>query len=98
MYGRSGNPTRDLLEDTLAALENAKYGLCFASGQGCVSAIYHLLKAGDHLLVTNDLYGGIYQMFTEILPEFGVEIEFIDIAADVNVIHKHVKKNTKVST
>lgn len=96
IYGRSGNPTREVLEDIMAALENAKYGVCFSSGLGCVRVIAHLLKAGDHLLTMSDLYGGVYRIFEQFLPESGVQTEFIDLT-DVNTIHARVKKNTKVS-
>jgi len=96
IYGRHGNPTREVLQDVLASLENAKYGVCFSSGLGCVRVITHLLKTGDHLLAMGDLYGGVYRIFEKILPECGVETEFIDLT-DVQIIHERVKKNTKVS-
>lgn len=96
VYARSGNPTREVLQEIIAALENAKYGLCYSSGLGCVSVITRMLKAGDHLISMGDLYGGVYRIFNEILPDSGVQVDFVDLT-DVSVIHKLVKKNTKVS-
>lgn len=96
IYGRSGNPTREVLEDIMAALENARYGVCFSSGLGCVRVITNLLKSGDHLLTIGDLYGGVYRIFQQILPESGVQTEFIDLD-NVEVIHQYVRKNTRVS-
>lgn len=95
IYGRSGNPTREVLEEVLAAIEKAKYGLCFSTGLSAVNSICHLLKAGDHLLAMSDVYGGVYRMFSQILPTHGLDVEFIDLA-DPNILHKKVKNNTKV--
>src|SRR3990170_2348309 len=61
-YARGKNPTREALEKCIAALENAKHGLCFSSGMGASDAIIKLLKSGDEVIATNDLYGGSYRM------------------------------------
>lgn len=95
VYARSGNPTREVLEDTLAALEKAKYGICSSTGLGSVNTVTKLLKAGDHLLAMGDVYGGVYRMFNEVLPDSGIDVEFTDLV-DPNIIHKRVKNNTKV--
>ena len=65
-YSRTGNPTRNALEQNLAALENGKYGLCFGSGLGAIDAIIKLLSPRDEVISTNDLYGGTYRIFTQI--------------------------------
>ena len=65
-YSRTGNPTRNALENNLAALENGKYGLCFGSGLAAVDCIIKLLKPGDEVISTNDLYGGTYRVFTKV--------------------------------
>ena len=66
-YARSQNPTRTALEQNLAALEEAKYGICFASGCAAMDAGMHLLKQGDHIISVDDLYGGTYRLFTKII-------------------------------
>ena len=65
-YSRTHNPTRTQLQDNLAALENAKYGLCFGSGLAAIDAVIKLLKPGDEVVSTNDLYGGTYRIFTKV--------------------------------
>lgn len=65
-YGRSGNPSRDVLEACLASLDGAKYGLCFGSGLGATTAIVHLLNSGDHIVSVDDLYGGTYRYFNKV--------------------------------
>ena len=69
-YSRTGNPTRNALEKNLAALENGKYGLCFATGMAAIDAIIKLLSPGDEVISTNDLYGGSYRIFTKIFEPF----------------------------
>jgi cystathionine gamma-lyase len=66
VYGRSGNPSRQVLETCLASLDGAKYGLCFASGLGATTAIVHLLNSGDHIVSVDDLYGGTYRYFNKV--------------------------------
>lgn len=83
------------MEELLAAIEGARYGLCFSSGLLAVNSVCDLLNAGDHLLAMGDIYGGTYLMLEKILPNHGLDVEFIDIA-DPNIIHKKIKANTKV--
>jgi cystathionine beta-lyase/cystathionine gamma-synthase len=66
VYGRSGNPSREVLEACLASLDGAKYGMCFASGLGATTAIVHLLNAGDHMISGDDIYGGTYRYFSKV--------------------------------
>ena len=79
-YSRTGNPTRTALEANLAALEEAKYGLAFASGLAAINNVLSLLRAGDHVVACRDLYGGSYRLFTKLYPKFGVEFTFVDRA------------------
>ena len=72
-YSRSGNPTRDALEKTIASLEGGARGLAFASGMAAISATFMLLSSGDHIVVTEDVYGGTYRFVTEVLPRFGID-------------------------
>ncbi len=76
-YSRTHNPTRTALQNNLAALENGLYGLCFASGMGATDTLLKLLKPGDEVISTNDLYGGTYRIFTKVYEGFGIKFHFV---------------------
>lgn len=84
-YSRTHNPTRTALQKALAALENGKHGLCFATGMASIDAVVKLLKSGDEVVSTNDLYGGTYRLFTKVFEPFGVKFKFVDMADAANV-------------
>ena len=84
-YGRTGNPTRAALETNLAALEEGKHGLCFASGMGGITTALTLLKKGDHVVVTDDCYGGVFRIFTRIMSQYGIDASFVDMTDLVSV-------------
>ncbi|HEY0898821.1 MAG TPA: cystathionine gamma-synthase [Sphingobacteriaceae bacterium] len=94
-YSRGTNPTRKALEDCLAALENAKYGLAFSSGMGATDAVMKLLRPGDEVITGNDLYGGSYRVFTRIFANYGIKFHFIDLSDPKNV-HQYINENTKL--
>lgn len=94
-YSRSGNPTRTALENALASIENGKYGLAFGSGLAAIDAVIKLLKPGDEVVSTNDLYGGSYRLFTKIYRDFGIKFHFIGMENAEN-IENFVNKNTKL--
>jgi len=95
-YSRTGNPTRDALEKRLAALENAKFGLAFASGLAAeATLLLSLLKKGDHVIAFDDLYGGTRRLFSNVLSNFGLEFSYVDAREPENV-EKAVKKNTRI--
>ena len=94
-YSRTGNPTRKVLEDNIAALENGKYGLCFGSGLAAIDAVIKLLKPGDEVISTNDLYGGTYRLFTKIFENYGIKFHFIGME-NLSNIDNYIKKNTKL--
>ena len=77
-YSRSNNPTRAALEACLASLEGGRFGLAYASGMAAINGVMQLLSAGDHVVVADDLYGGSYRLFTQVLPRFGVRFSFVD--------------------
>jgi len=77
-YSRTGNPTRQALEENLATLEGARFGLAFASGLAAVNTVLNLLRAGDHVVAGKDLYGGSYRIFTKLYAKFGVDFSFVD--------------------
>ncbi len=94
-YSRTGNPTRNALENALAALENGKYGACFGSGLAAIDCVLKMLKPGDEVISTNDLYGGTYRLFTKIFEGFGIRFHFVPMGDDAAVREK-VTANTKV--
>src|SRR5262249_36124674 len=77
-YTRSGNPTRAALETNLAALEGGRFGLAFSSGLAAANAVLQTLSSGDHVVASQDLYGGCYRIFTKIFSRFGVKFSLID--------------------
>jgi cystathionine beta-lyase/cystathionine gamma-synthase len=94
-YARGKNPTRNALEQCIAALENAAHGLCFSSGQGASDAIIKMLRPGDEVIATNDLYGGSYRMFTKIFEPMGIKFHFVNMY-DANNIKNFINANTKM--
>jgi len=94
-YARGKNPTRSALEKCLAALENAKHGLCFSSGMGASDAIIKLLKPGDEVIATRDLYGGTYRMFTKVFAQYNIKFHFVDLY-DASNIKNYLNENTKM--
>ena len=94
-YSRTGNPTRKVLEDNIAALENGKYGLCFGSGLAAIDAVIKLLKPGDEVISTNDLYGGTYRLFTKIFENYGVKFHFVGME-NLSNIDNYINENTKL--
>lgn len=77
-YSRTANPTRTALEKNLASLEGGKYGLAFASGCAAMDAVLHLLKPGDHIIATDDLYGGTYRLFKQVYEPYGISFTQVD--------------------
>lgn len=94
-YSRTQNPTRDVLQKNLAALENGKHGLCFSSGLAAIDAVIKTLSPGDEVIAANDLYGGSYRIFTKIFVKYGLKFHFIDME-DANNIESYVNDNTKL--
>jgi cystathionine gamma-lyase len=94
-YARGKNPTREALQKNIAALENGKHAICFASGMGATDAVMKLLRPGDEVITGDDLYGGSYRMFTKIFENYGIKFHFINLSNAEN-ISKYVNKNTKL--
>lgn len=94
-YARTQNPTRDVLENNLAALENGKYGLCFASGLAAIDAIIKLFKPGDEIISTNDLYGGTYRIFRKVFEPYGIKFHFIPMQ-NKSDLQRAINENTKM--
>jgi cystathionine gamma-synthase/cystathionine gamma-lyase len=94
-YSRTGNPTRQALEDALASLEEGKYGLAFASGVAATTAVFNLLRPGDHALVGDDLYGGTYRLLERVFKPWGLEVTYADVD-NISSFKKAIQKNTKI--
>jgi cystathionine gamma-lyase len=94
-YSRTQNPTRNALQESLAALENGKHGLCFSSGLAAIDAVIKMLKPGDEVIAANDLYGGTYRLFTKVYAKFGIKFHFIDME-NISNIEKYITGNTKL--
>ncbi|WP_417885375.1 cystathionine gamma-synthase [Zunongwangia sp.] len=94
-YSRSGNPTRQALENALASIENGKYGLAFGSGLAAIDAVLKLCKPGDEIISTNDLYGGSYRLFTSIFENLGIKFHFVGMQ-EVSNIESYINENTKL--
>jgi cystathionine gamma-lyase len=94
-YARTQNPTRTVLQDALAAIENGKYGLCFGSGMAATDAVLKLMAPGDEVIVSNDLYGGTYRIMTKVFAHYGIKFHFIGMH-DVHNISRHISDKTKM--
>jgi len=94
-YSRTHNPTRNALENAFASIENGDYGLAFGSGLAAIDAVIKLLKPGDEVISTNDLYGGTYRLFTKIFEGFGVKFHFIGMG-NASKVEDYVNENTKL--
>lgn len=94
-YARTQNPTRDALQNALAAIENGKYGISFGSGLAATDAVLKLLNPGDEVIASNDLYGGTYRIFTKVFERYGIKFHFIGMQ-DAENIRKYINGNTKL--
>jgi cystathionine beta-lyase len=94
-YSRTHNPTRTALQNALAALENGRHGLCFATGMAAIDAVVKLLKPGDEVVSTNDLYGGTYRLFTKVFEGFGVKFRFVDMG-DLRKVEEAMSPATRL--
>lgn len=94
-YARGDNPTRKALEDCIAQLENGEYGLAFSSGMAATDCVLRLLKPGDEVITSDDLYGGSFRIFTRVYAEYGIKFHFVN-SADVAAIRNAVTDRTKM--
>lgn len=94
-YARTQNPTRSALEKNIAALEGAKFGYAFASGMSATDAVLKLVKAGDHVILGDNTYGGTFRLFNKVLSNYGVEFDLVD-TTEVSNLEQAFKPNTKM--
>lgn len=94
-YSRTSNPTRQTLENNIAALENAKYGACFGSGLAAIDCVLKMLSPGDEVISTNDLYGGTFRLFKTIFEKYGIKFHFVGMS-DAVAVESYINENTKL--
>lgn len=94
-YARTQNPTRLALERNIAALEGARFGYAFASGMAAIDATLKLVKAGEHVIVSDNTYGGTFRLFTRILANYNIEFDFVD-TSDAGNVEAAIKENTRM--
>jgi cystathionine beta-lyase/cystathionine gamma-synthase len=94
-YSRTHNPTRTALQNALAALENGKYGICYASGLAATDAVLKLYRPGDEIVATNDIYGGTYRIMKRVFEPFGLVFRFVDLS-DPDILTEAISEKTKM--
>jgi cystathionine gamma-lyase len=94
-YTRSSNPTRQILEDNLAAIDGGKHGVCFASGMAAVDACLKLLSAGDHVVSSDDVYGGVSRHFNNVLARYGLSFSYVD-TSNPQAVRDAIRPQTKM--
>lgn len=94
-YARTQNPTRSALEGNLAALEGARFGYAFASGMAAIDATLRLVKAGDHVIVSDNTYGGTFRLFSRVLTNYGIEFSYVD-TSDASNVERALRPETRM--
>ena len=94
-YTRAANPSRQLLEEHLAEIEGAKYGVCFSSGMAAVDSVLKILKSGDHVICSDDVYGGVSRHFNNVLVHYGIEFTYVN-TSNPDEVKEALKPNTKL--
>jgi len=94
-YSRTGNPTRSVLEANIAAIENGKYGAAFGSGLAAIDCVIKMLKPGDEVISTNDLYGGTFRIFKTIFEKYGIKFHFVPMG-NLSAVEEKLNENTKL--
>ncbi|MCH8967456.1 MAG: aminotransferase class I/II-fold pyridoxal phosphate-dependent enzyme, partial [Planctomycetes bacterium] len=94
-YTRSSNPTRQVLEEHLAALDGGKYGVCFSSGMATVDSCLKLLSVGDHVVCSDDVYGGVSRLFNQVLAKYGLSFTYVD-TSNPSEVKEAIRPETKM--
>src|ERR687884_1394498 len=94
-YARTQNPTRSAVERNIAALEGGRFGFAFASGMAAIDATLRLVKAGEHVVVSDNTYGGTYRLFSRVLANYGIEFSFVD-TSDAADVEGALRENTRM--
>lgn len=93
-YARTGNPTREALEKLIADIEGGARGFAFGSGMAAITAVVHLFSSGDHVILTDDVYGGSFRVMTKVFNRFGIEVSFVD-TTDLDAVKEEIRPETK---
>lgn len=94
-YSRVSNPTRTALEQNIAALEASTHGLAFGSGMAAIDAVMHLVKPGDRVIISQNVYGGTYRIARQVWEEYGLQFDFVD-TTDLQIVERAIKPNTRM--
>jgi len=94
-YSRTANPTRTSIERLIADLEGGARGFAFGSGMAAIHAVFHLLESGDHIVMTDDVYGGTFRLMQRVLPKFNIQVTFVD-TTDLAATEAAIQDNTKI--
>jgi len=94
-YSRADNPTREIFEKCLANLESANHGISFSSGCAAMTTVAHLLKSGDHVICSDDVYGGTFRLFDQVIKNNGILFDFMDLS-NLEKLEKKIQKNTRL--
>jgi cystathionine beta-lyase/cystathionine gamma-synthase len=94
-YTRSSNPTRQMLEEHLAAIEGGRYGVCFASGMATVDSCLKMLKSGDHVVCSDDVYGGVSRLFNQLLTKYDLSFTYVDTSSP-GTVKEAIRPETKL--
>jgi len=94
-YARSANPTRTALEANLASLEGGQYGICFSSGCAAICSVVHMLRTGDHVMLSDDVYGGTFRIFDRIFKQLGIEFTMVDFV-ELSGVEETFRDSTKL--
>jgi cystathionine gamma-lyase/homocysteine desulfhydrase len=93
-YSRTGNPTRQALEEMIATLEGGERGLAFSSGMSAISTVFSLFNQGDHVIVGDDVYGGTYRVLSQVFTRMGLEVTFVD-TSEISLVNDAIRENTR---
>lgn len=93
-YSRTGNPTRQALEEMIATLEGGARGLAFSSGMAAISTVFSIFNQGDHVIVGDDVYGGTYRVLSQVFTRMGLEVTFVD-TSEISLVHDALRENTR---
>ena len=93
-YARTGNPTREALEALIRDIEGGVAGFAFSSGMAAITSVFQLFSSGDHIIATDDVYGGTFRLATKVLSKFNIDVSFVD-SSDLKNVEKAIKPNTK---
>ena len=94
-YTRASNPTREILENNLAALDNGKYGICFSSGMAAVDSVMKILKSGDHVICSDDVYGGVSRLYNNLIVNYKINFSYVN-SSNPQEVEDAIQDNTKL--